>query len=102
MKVFANILAIATIAAAAATPNQKRTGNIEMRRSTSLCGPLDTPMCCETDVLGVADLSCTSVPNTIVTDANFTSYCAGEGKTAECCVTSLLDTVGLLCSAPAS
>jgi hypothetical protein len=31
-----------------------------MRQSTSLCGPLDTPMCCQTDVLGVADLSCTA------------------------------------------
>ncbi|KAG9944507.1 hypothetical protein KCU85_g7852, partial [Aureobasidium melanogenum] len=102
MKVFANILAIATIAAAAATPNMKRTGNIEMRRSTSLCGPLDTPMCCQTDVLGVADLNCVAVPNTITTDANFTSYCAASGKSAECCVTQLLGDTGLLCSKPAA
>jgi len=51
MKVFASILAIASIASAAATPNMKR-------QTTSLCGPLDTPQCCTLDVLGVADLDC--------------------------------------------
>ncbi|KAG9661630.1 hypothetical protein KCU98_g9945, partial [Aureobasidium melanogenum] len=101
MKVFANILAIATIAAAAATPNMKRTGALEMRSATDLCGPLDTPMCCETDVLGVADLSCSSVPSSVNSTTSFNAYCATEGKTAECCVTSLLDSVSLLCSAPA-
>ena len=59
MKIFVSILAIVTIATAAATPNVKRrTGIIEMRAASDLCGPLDTPMCCATDVLGVADLSC--------------------------------------------
>lgn len=53
MKVFASILAIATIASAAATPNMKR-------QTTSLCGPLDSPQCCTVDVLGVADLDCTA------------------------------------------
>ena len=54
MKVFASILAIAAIASAAATPNMKR------QTASSLCGPLDTPQCCGTDVLGVADLSCSA------------------------------------------
>ncbi|CAD0110214.1 unnamed protein product [Aureobasidium uvarum] len=117
MKVFASILAIAAVASAAATPNLKRrTGIIEMRAASDLCGPLDTPMCCGTDVLGLADLSCSSgihlplpsafafrfwkgdanvfgfatVPSTVTTSADFGTYCAGEGKSAECCVTSLV------------
>lgn len=61
MKVVAYLLAITTAASAAATPNiKRRTGVIEMRTTSDLCGPLDTPMCCATDVLGVADLSCSS------------------------------------------
>lgn len=54
MKVLAGILAIAAITSAAATPNMKR------QTVSSLCGPLDTPQCCGTDVLGVADLSCSA------------------------------------------
>ena len=63
MQIIASILAIATIATAAATPNmQRRTARVELesRQAASLCGPLDTPQCCSTDVLGVADLACTS------------------------------------------
>jgi hypothetical protein len=54
MKVFASIFAITAIAAAAATPDMSR------RATTDLCGPLDTPQCCGTDVLGLADLSCSA------------------------------------------
>lgn len=61
MKVFASILAIAAIASAAATPDMKRRSAVLASRDASdLCGPLDTPMCCGTDVLGLADLSCSS------------------------------------------
>lgn len=59
------------------------------------------------------------VPSTVTTSDGFTSYCAAEGKSAECCVTSLvsrtlcslvivdtnaspqLGSTGLLCSASA-
>ncbi|KAI4762460.1 hypothetical protein E4T52_05267 [Aureobasidium sp. EXF-3400] len=92
MKVFASILAIAAIASAAATPNMKR------QTASSLCGPLDTPQCCGTDVLGVADLSCSAVPNTVTTTADFTTYCAAKSETARCCVVSLLGSTGLVCS----
>ncbi|CAD0093949.1 unnamed protein product [Aureobasidium mustum] len=102
MKTFVSILAIVTIATAAATPNLKRrTGIIEMRAVSDLCGPLDTPMCCATDVLGVADLTCSPVPTSVTTSDDFESYCAAEGKSAECCVTSLLGDLGLVCSAAA-
>lgn len=61
MKVFTSILAIAAIASAAATPDMKRRSAVLASRDASdLCGPLDTPMCCGTDVLGLADLSCSS------------------------------------------
>lgn len=60
MKVFASILAIAAIASAAATPDMKRRSALASRDASDLCGPLDTPMCCGTDVLGLADLSCSS------------------------------------------
>ena len=41
---------------------QRRTARVELesRQAASLCSPLDTPQCCSTDVLGVADLACTS------------------------------------------
>ncbi|KAK5999989.1 hypothetical protein QM012_005077 [Aureobasidium pullulans] len=100
MKFVVSILAISAIASAAATPNTKRrTGIIEMRATSDVCGPLDTPMCCATDVLGIADLSCSAVPSSVTSSDDFTSYCAADGKSAECCVTSLLGSAGLLCSA---
>ncbi|KAI5204575.1 hypothetical protein E4T42_00997 [Aureobasidium subglaciale] len=100
MKVFASILAIAAVASAAATPDMKRrSATLDTRAAAGLCGPLDTPMCCATDVLGVADLACTSVPTTVNTTTAFTAYCADQGKQPECCVLSLLNSAGLLCSA---
>ncbi|KAI4850908.1 hypothetical protein E4T44_02467 [Aureobasidium sp. EXF-8845] len=92
MKIFASILTMTVIASAAATPIMER------QTASSLCGPLDTPQCCSTDVLGLADLGCSAVPNTITTTSNFTSYCAAKGDTARCCVLSLLGTAGVVCS----
>ncbi|KAI4728830.1 hypothetical protein E4T49_03269 [Aureobasidium sp. EXF-10728] len=98
MKLFTNILALTTIVSAAATPNPHRRTH-ETRAAADLCGPLDTPMCCATDVLGVADLSCSSVPSTVTTTDEFGTYCAGQGKAPECCVTSLLGSLGVACAA---
>ncbi|KAI5248969.1 hypothetical protein E4T43_01054 [Aureobasidium subglaciale] len=92
MKVFASILAITAVASAAATPDMKRrSATLDTRAAAGLCGPLDTPMCCATDVLGVADLACTSGKPSII-DPYY-------GKQPECCVLSLLNSAGLLCSA---
>jgi hypothetical protein len=54
MKIFASIFAMTVIASAAATPIMER------QTASSLCGPLDTPQCCGTDVLGLADLGCSA------------------------------------------
>lgn len=59
MQIQTIVLALATLAAATPSRNQRRTANL-IGRNSDLCGPLDTPMCCETDVLGVADLNCAS------------------------------------------
>lgn len=59
MQIQTIVLALTALAAATPAPNQRRTANL-IGRSSDLCGPLDTPMCCETDVLGVADLNCAS------------------------------------------
>ncbi|KAI5237160.1 hypothetical protein E4T47_07829 [Aureobasidium subglaciale] len=99
MKFFTSILAIATIASAASTPKMERRTAVVEKRASALCGPLDTPMCCGTDILGLADLSCSSVPNTVTTTDDFTAYCSSGGKTAECCVTSLLGSLGVACGA---
>ncbi|THY60152.1 hypothetical protein D6C98_02482 [Aureobasidium pullulans] len=100
MKVFASILAIVTIASAAATPDMKRRSAVLASRDASdLCGPLDTPMCCGTDVLGLADLSCSSVPSDVTTTDDFTAYCGAEGLSSHCCVTSLLGSLGVACAA---
>ncbi|KAF1353240.1 fungal hydrophobin-domain-containing protein [Delphinella strobiligena] len=93
------VLALAALAAASPAPDQRRTANL-IGRSSDLCGPLDTPMCCETDILGVADLNCASIDSSIKSTSEFESTCADKGKSAECCVTSLLGDTGLLCSSP--
>jgi hypothetical protein len=54
MKISASILAMTAITLAAATPITQR------QTISSLCGPLDTPQCCGTDVLGLADLGCSA------------------------------------------
>jgi hypothetical protein len=54
MKIFASILAMTVIASAAASPVMER------QTASSLCGPLDTPQCCGTDILGLADLGCSA------------------------------------------
>ncbi|KAI4851072.1 hypothetical protein E4T44_02363 [Aureobasidium sp. EXF-8845] len=84
MKILASVLVTTVIASAAATPIKER------QTASSLCGPLDTPQCCGTDVLGLADLGCSAIPNTVTTTPGFTSYCAAKGQTARCCVLSLV------------
>jgi hypothetical protein len=54
MKILASVLVMTVIASAAATPIKER------QTASSLCGPLDTPQCCGTDVLGLADLGCSA------------------------------------------
>lgn len=49
-----------------------------------------TPLCCATDVLGVADLDCTDPPTVPANATDFQGVCAALGQTAECCVLPLV------------
>lgn len=44
------VLALASLAAAAPS--------IKLRAPSDVCPALDTPLCCQADVLGVLDLTC--------------------------------------------
>ncbi|KAK0653220.1 Cerato-ulmin [Lasiodiplodia hormozganensis] len=90
MKFIAAVVALAAVALAA--PAQ-----LEERQST-LCTSGD-PLCCQLDVLGVVDATCTSPSATLTTVEEFQDYCADSGRTAECCTLSLT-IAGLICSAP--
>lgn len=48
--------AIATLNMAAASPSQRA----HLRALNNLCPGIDSPLCCETDVDGVVDLTCES------------------------------------------
>ncbi|KAG0338131.1 hypothetical protein BG005_003856 [Podila minutissima] len=51
--------------------------------------------CCSADVLGLADLSC-STPGSASSGADLKASCAGQGKAAKCCTQELLE-IGVLC-----
>ncbi|KAF5687636.1 trihydrophobin [Fusarium globosum] len=55
--------------------------------------------CCATDVLGLANLDCTSPPSTPINDINFQNVCSPIGKRSRCCVAPLLGQA-LLCQSP--
>ncbi|KAF1353249.1 fungal hydrophobin-domain-containing protein [Delphinella strobiligena] len=91
------LLALATLAVATPAPVEGNTDSLAPRHVVELCSSNYSPMCCETDVLGVADLDCSSVDNSVTTTSAFKSTCAKSGKSAKCCVTALLGTTGLIC-----
>ncbi|KAL8369755.1 hypothetical protein RB595_000205 [Gaeumannomyces hyphopodioides] len=62
-------------------------------------GLYDSPQCCATDVLGVADLDCQSVPKVPVSANNFKDICADVGQRARCCILPVLGQ-GILCQTP--
>jgi hypothetical protein len=68
------------------------------RQATLVCAS-GTPQCCDVDVLGVADLDCSTPPSVPTTVDNFTAICADIGKIDMCCLIPILDQ-GLLCSNP--
>ncbi|KAG9189014.1 hypothetical protein G6011_05882 [Alternaria panax] len=67
-------------------------------RQSGLCGNLATPLCCQTDVLGVANLNCANAGAGITTTEAFQAACAATGTTAQCCIVPL-GADGLLCTA---
>ncbi|KAK5624818.1 hypothetical protein RRF57_000534 [Xylaria bambusicola] len=60
-------------------------------------GLFSSPQCCSTDVLGLADLDCTSAPAIPTSGSEFRSICAASGQQARCCVIP----IDLLCNTPA-
>ncbi|EOA91864.1 hypothetical protein ACJQWK_03031 [Exserohilum turcicum] len=62
-----------------------------------VCGPLSTPLCCQTDILGVANLNCENAGPVSDVDA-FNAVCAETGLTAQCCILPL-GADGLICTA---
>ncbi|KAF5709498.1 fungal hydrophobin [Fusarium globosum] len=72
----------------------------EKRQAYIPCSGLyGASQCCATDVLGVADLDCTSPPSTPTNAINFKSICSAIGQRARCCVMPILGQ-DVLCQAP--
>ncbi|EOD52383.1 putative hydrophobin 2 [Neofusicoccum parvum] len=93
------ITALSTLIAltsAAALPSGGKLAVLEERQS-ALCSS-GTALCCQLDVLGVADATCTTPSATLTTVDEFETYCADSGRTAECCTLSL-GVAGLICTA---
>ncbi|KAK4159935.1 hypothetical protein QBC43DRAFT_220922, partial [Cladorrhinum sp. PSN259] len=53
-------------------------------------GLYGTPTCCEVDVLGVADLVCSSAPGNPSTAAGYRAGCAAVSRQPKCCVLKLV------------
>ncbi|KAI1358446.1 fungal hydrophobin-domain-containing protein [Xylaria arbuscula] len=62
-------------------------------------GLYSNPQCCATDVLGVADLDCGSVPAIPTSASEFQSICAAGAQRARCCVIPVLGQA-VLCTTP--
>jgi len=71
------------------------------KRQQAVCttGLYTTPLCCATDVLGVADLDCAAPPDTPTDNTDFISICATVegGQQAKCCLLPILGQA-LVCS----
>ncbi|KAI0973559.1 fungal hydrophobin-domain-containing protein [Xylaria arbuscula] len=63
-------------------------------------GLYSVPQCCATDLLGVADLDCSSPPAIPGSPTEFRYICATGGQRARCCVIPVLGQ-SLLCETPA-
>ncbi|EAT86290.1 hypothetical protein HBI56_099580 [Parastagonospora nodorum] len=76
---------------------QKRYPATLVERQSGVCGGLATPLCCQTDVLGAANLNCANA-GVVETTEEFQASCAEDGTTAQCCIVPL-GADGLLCTA---
>ncbi|KAF7197854.1 Cryparin [Pseudocercospora fuligena] len=64
--------------------------------SVRVCTSGWTPQCCATNVLGVAGVDCSVVPDTITSRANFEEQCSEQGLSSSCCLIPVLGQ-GLVC-----
>ncbi|KAK2591462.1 hypothetical protein QQS21_010838 [Conoideocrella luteorostrata] len=69
----------------------------QLARRSGVCTDLlySVPTCCSTDVLGVADLSC-STPSSASSGPDLMQSCGAEGKAPKCCTLGLAE-IGVLC-----
>ncbi|KAK8243752.1 fungal hydrophobin-domain-containing protein [Phyllosticta capitalensis] len=86
------------VAVSSALAINKETGKItiEAREPGDLCSS-GTALCCQLDVIGVADATCVTPSATLTNVTEFQDYCADNGRTAECCTVSV-GIAGLLCT----
>ncbi|KAF3040540.1 hypothetical protein E8E12_008867 [Didymella heteroderae] len=82
--------------AAAISARSPSVGKLVARQG-SVCGALATPVCCQLDVLGVANLNCENA-GPVSTTEEFTALCAESGTSAQCCALPL-GADALLCTA---
>ncbi|EME40396.1 hydrophobin-like protein [Dothistroma septosporum NZE10] len=61
-------------------------GQVSDGDAAGICTALYTPQCCETSVLGVADLACNTPSVSVDSEQSLINDCAKTGATAECCV----------------
>ncbi|KAH8809275.1 Bhp2, hydrophobin class II [Xylogone sp. PMI_703] len=88
------ITLVGLVACAIAVPTTPNTA-----RQLPVCSE-GSPQCCDVDVLGVADLDCSTPPSTPTDAADFTNICAAIGKIDMCCLLPVLEQ-GLICNKPA-
>ncbi|KAM0306029.1 hypothetical protein ACHAO8_010951 [Botrytis cinerea] len=67
-------------------------------RQDAICSS-GNPLCCDVDVLGVADLDCEAPPAAYTDIKSFSDVCSGVGKINMCCDLPVLGQ-GLICSSP--
>ncbi|KAK5993763.1 Cryparin [Cladobotryum mycophilum] len=75
---------------------------LEVRDDKPPCTPgflYGSPQCCATDVAGVADLDCETLPKTPDAGNTFNSICTARAKQPKCCSLPFLG-LGLLCQDP--
>nr|CAD58391.1 cerato-ulmin [Ophiostoma novo-ulmi] len=59
-----------------------------------------SPQCCNTDILGVANLDCHGPPSVPTSPSQFQASCVADGgRSARCCTLSLLG-LALVCTDP--
>ncbi|KZM24336.1 uncharacterized protein EKO05_0005646 [Ascochyta rabiei] len=93
----ATITALLSLTSAAAITARSPTTGRLVSRQASVCGALATPVCCQLDILGVANLNCENA-GPVETTEDFTALCAETGTSAQCCALPL-GTDSLLCTA---
>jgi len=75
-------------------------GMVKDSRQVNVCsGAEGTALCCDVNVLGVADLDCAPPATTPKSVSDFVDICADIGKIDMCCTLPILGQ-GLLCTPP--